>query len=353
MRRLLRRRLGDRARLALTWAGTFVLALVVASAASQLVVGRPFGLVPISGDAMAPALRGGGMVLCLPYLWSDPSPGDIVVFRPPSLDYDLCRRIVGVSPHGWVTKGDSMAAVDQAADVRAVTRADIHGYVPQVGGRPVYVPAVGLIAATPGSRGRLVLALAAALVLVAVPPAKAAGRRLSPRRRRSVALSRVWVYALAAVICTALTTGAAAWLGGETAISLAPHPTEDLHSSSAGPVAVEAARARGRVTVTNGSPVALLVLAYGEPLHDSVVDRRFALVPAQGSQSFGLTRGAGLPQAAIKLAYAPALVPADWLYPMVREWGALWGFASLAAMQCLLAAALLCSADVALSVVRR
>lgn len=338
---------------ALSWLALATLILVLASAGSQLFLGRAWGLVPTSGQAMAPRIRSGGMLLCIPYGPGEPRVGDIIVFRPWSMDHDLCRRIIGIMPQGWLTQGDGLGQLDQELGVPVVSRKEIHGYVPQLGSLPLWVPGIGVLGAQPGSRGRLIIALAAALVMVAVPPARAAGKRLSPRRRRVMALSRAWVYGGAATICIVLVVGATLWVGGHAEISLESEYTTLARSVATGPVDIGVSPSAGRVMVRNDSPLALLVLAYAEPQGDARVDRPFAVVPARGSQAFSLVSGRNGNERWINLAYAPAVVPADWLYPLAGDWGPVWGVAALAVLQFGVAALVLCGFDLALASIRR
>ncbi len=336
-----------------SWVALGVLVLVVVSAASQLFLGRSWGLVPSSGHAMAPRIRSGGMMLCVPYGLGEPKVGDIIVFRPWTMDHDLCRRIVGQTPEGWLTKGDGLEQQDQELGVPVVAREEVHGFVPQIGSVPAWLPGLGVLSAAPGNRGRLIVALAAALVIVAVPPARAASKRLSVRRRRAMAASRAWIYGGAALICILLVVGATLWVGGHAEISLESEASTLTRSTATGPVDIGISPAVGQVMVRNESPLALLVLAYAEPQGDARVDRPFAVVPARGSQAFSLVSGADRADWWLNLAYAPAIVPADWLYPLARDWGPVWGFSALAVIQFGLAALVLYGFDLALASIRR
>jgi hypothetical protein len=176
---------------------------------------------------------------------------------------------------------------------------------------------------------------------------------MSRRRMRAIRSSKAWLYGGAAVICVALTVAGMAWVGGRAHVLLGSAELARERSTAEGPVDIVVTPSVGRVAVRNTSPLALLVLAYPEPEGQALVDRRYAVVPAHGSQTFGLVQGTGLGDSGMRLMYAPAVVPGDWLYPLARDWGPALGFVVLSAMQFGLAALALLGLDMAMAGVRR
>jgi|GEM_PF-3318243 len=219
-------------------------------------------------------------------------------------------------------------------------------------GRPLLRAWSGTVWARPGGRALMGVGIAAALVLVAMPSTGTATGPLSYRQRRAMVRSRVWIYGLAALICTGVVAGATFWVGGEAAISLESEEAAMELSTASGPVDIVISPSTGQVVITNDSPLALLVLAYGRP-QGAIVTRRFARLPASASEAFGLMQGVGEPGCGIALAYVPALVPADWLYPMVRDWGLMPSLVVLAALQFVVGAGMLCGADLAMARFRK
>ena len=104
---------------------------------------RPLLVAAVPTGSMVPVLRPGDLIVVLP-TWLAPPPGldDIVVFRTAQDRNWIVHRIVdGNAADGWVTKGDA----NPISDLRPVISRDVAGVVPQVNGRALRLPRLGLL----------------------------------------------------------------------------------------------------------------------------------------------------------------------------------------------------------------
>lgn len=161
----------------------FVLSLT-GSAVLQRLSGAAWGWVGISGTSMSPTLSHGALVLSLPARPESLRVGDIVVFYSHSVPPIVCHRIVGQGPDGWLTQGDASERLDQASGLPPINETTLAGVVPQIAGRPVAIPALGMLASgggdQAGSHFALALALCFGFLALGRTPGQAGGRR---RRR--------------------------------------------------------------------------------------------------------------------------------------------------------------------------
>jgi signal peptidase len=159
----------------------FILSLTC-SAVVQRAYGLAWGWVGINGTSMSPTIAHGSLVFCLPARPESLKVGDIVVFRSQTVPPIVCHRIVGSSPEGWLTQGDATGRIDQAVGLPPVTETTLAGVVPQIGGRPVAIPALGgLAGGENASAPHFILALGLCFGFMAFGRSGGTGRQ---RRRR-------------------------------------------------------------------------------------------------------------------------------------------------------------------------
>lgn len=109
----------------------------------------PVPVIVIESNSMAPHLVRGDIAFVVPAALFDPKAGSVAVFRDTEEISDrwIVHRIIeGDAQAGFTTKGDNNSAIDQAApDSSRVMPADIAGLAITVWGRPLRIPAIGLL----------------------------------------------------------------------------------------------------------------------------------------------------------------------------------------------------------------
>lgn len=109
----------------------------------------PVPLIVIESNSMAPYLVRGDVAFVVPAALVDPKVGSVAVFREVTETHTrwVAHRIVdGDAQAGFVTKGDNNNSIDQATpDSSRVMPADIAGLAVTVLGRPLRLPAIGLL----------------------------------------------------------------------------------------------------------------------------------------------------------------------------------------------------------------
>jgi signal peptidase I len=161
----------------------FVLSLV-SSAVIQRVYGNAWGWVGIHGASMQPTLSDGSLVLSVPAKPEQLRIGDIVVYRSGTLPPIICHRVVEIGPDGIMTQGDASSRVDQSCGLPMVDPKTLYGVVPQIAGRPVAIPALGVLAGSSDNPTgtHLVMALGLSFGFLALGGAQADRRRRRQRR---------------------------------------------------------------------------------------------------------------------------------------------------------------------------
>jgi len=91
--------------------------------------------------------------------------GDIAVFWSDEREEYVTHRVVDRTDAGLVTKGDNNEVTDQAAGYAHVQRADVIGTVLTVGGKPIIIPWLGVLASVIVANRLSVLVLGGCLVV--------------------------------------------------------------------------------------------------------------------------------------------------------------------------------------------
>lgn len=110
--------------------------------------GRPLLLAAVPTGSMVPALSPGDMIVVLPN-WAVTQPGlsDIVIFKSRENENWVVHRIIdGNSAEGFVTQGDANPTPDSGR----ILHRDVVGVVPQVNGKPLRLPRLGLLSVAEG-----------------------------------------------------------------------------------------------------------------------------------------------------------------------------------------------------------
>lgn len=155
-------------------AGTLLLALAVSLLAAPPTA--PVSVDYVESGSMEPAIGVDDGIVLVPA--GTVETGDVVAFYSETQDGYVTHRVVGRTESGLLTKGDANPASDQAAGMPPVPRSEVVGTVLTVGGRPVVIPGLGVVA-TGVERHRL--ALLGVLGVVAL----VLGRPLTDRPQRT------------------------------------------------------------------------------------------------------------------------------------------------------------------------
>jgi signal peptidase len=300
-----------------------VVGLVVAAA----VIGQLVTVVAVTSDSMSPAIEAGESVVVVP--WTDPGPGDVVVFDAPTRPGHVAHRVVGTTPAGLVTRGDANPTTDQATGSPAIPRSAVVGTALPVGGQVHTLPVgADLLGALDHHRPLLLGAGALALLAGTV--------RASRRAARSITRIGDVVPPLLA----ATGVGAVGLLGAGVAVQ------ETAFVASTG-------AATGRRVVPVGEAVrrSLTVAVAGPPFTTVLVESEGLRVASQSVTAGGVdlsvvvpARGTpGVVEGAVRVAPYPATLPRPVLaalhgvHPLVARvgsvlpvLGALYGLYALA-----------------------
>jgi signal peptidase I len=121
---------------ALTWL------LVAGSVAIILggLLGRPVLVAAVPTTSMVPVLHPGDLIPVIPAWGSDPTPGEIVVYKTSQDTVWIVHRVIGGdSVTGYIIKGDANPEPDQ----HRVFPKDIAGFVPTIGRTAIHIPGLG------------------------------------------------------------------------------------------------------------------------------------------------------------------------------------------------------------------
>lgn len=114
--------------------GAIAVCVVVVATAGQPV---PFGVV--TSGSMSPTLDPGDVYLAIPpAIVGGVERGDIAIFHGQS--GWTVHRVVDVTPHGYVTRGDGTPLTDQDVGSPPIPSRAVVGVVPEVRARPLVVP---------------------------------------------------------------------------------------------------------------------------------------------------------------------------------------------------------------------
>ncbi|GEM_PF-3651684 len=122
--------------------GTF-LVLLLYLLTGYLILSKVFFFAVVLGNSMYPVLQKGDLVL-IQTLSREPEVGDIILFsgfveRDVERRQYVLHRVYGVTPEGFLTKGDAMPAPDPWV----VPRERVLGKVVTIAGEPIAIPGAG------------------------------------------------------------------------------------------------------------------------------------------------------------------------------------------------------------------
>ncbi|MDD1776457.1 MAG: signal peptidase I [Candidatus Methanomethylicus sp.] len=122
------------------------LLVVVAIIAIALFVPQARVISYVTSSSMEPTMHVGDVFFITPKALSGtPAINDIIVFQYPlGSSHYLVHRVVGLTPTGFITRGDNSPFTDQQGGFPQITMDSLMGKVVTISGRPFTIPIVGL-----------------------------------------------------------------------------------------------------------------------------------------------------------------------------------------------------------------
>ncbi|QGA68608.1 S26 family signal peptidase [Sulfolobus sp. E11-6] len=125
---------------------------IIFSVISQMIYHLPYGWNIEATNSMYPLLKPGDLVFVFPIM-GKLSPGEIIAYKPPFLNYYVVHEIINVTSNGYIVKGIN----NPTSDPWIVKSSWIKGFVPEIFGQPIIIPYVGnLIGLIRGTTGYIV-----------------------------------------------------------------------------------------------------------------------------------------------------------------------------------------------------
>lgn len=109
------------------------------------VLNQPILLGFVETGSMQPEMQPGDGFIAVPPAIAGPiEPGDVVVYRPETLEHErVTHRVVGETDQGYITKGDANPFTDQDGGERPVKPPQIEAKALQINGDIVVIPYLG------------------------------------------------------------------------------------------------------------------------------------------------------------------------------------------------------------------
>jgi signal peptidase I len=264
-----------------------LLLLLSAPVGFGALTGGPGGFAYVVSSSMDPTLKAGDWFLLLPA--HHPVPGDVITFRPQSLEAArVTHRVVAETPEGYLTRGDNNPNLDQEAGEPPVSPDRVIGRALTWRGRVVRIP--GLQRLTAGMRDLLGsnlvwiagLLFGAGLFLVLLDAVHPARRRRSRLRWR---LGQIYGSLAVAILALLLIS----MLIGSRVQSVRYLASEDPGAPSAtGPHDRVPVGAAGAVQLTVTNLGLLPVYHFSQGLGGAGILQAPELIPARGHATLDL-----------------------------------------------------------------
>lgn len=121
---------------------TITIGIILILLAFTILFFQTYSFAIISSRSMEPTFDIGDVVIYRDkFAHNDIKEGDIIAFKSPAEDKIVTHRVVGVTPLGYITKGDNNPSVD--SDI--VHRTWVRGVVVERNGEPLRIPYIGKI----------------------------------------------------------------------------------------------------------------------------------------------------------------------------------------------------------------